>query len=81
MSPGTGVGDRAASARAASLDDDDAIKGVAIRDVAIKGNATPDDVAAVLATLRELATRVPAVDGYERWRRDRLAALRRTPPA
>jgi hypothetical protein len=46
--------------------------------VAIRGNATPDDVAAVLATLRELAARRPG--GYDAWRAERIAALRSAPP-
>jgi hypothetical protein len=47
-------------------------------DVTIRGNASAEDVAAVLATLAELAQRTPTVDPYERWRRTRLAALRPT---
>ena len=51
------------------------------RSIAIRGNASPDDVAAVLALLRELAARAPVVPPYERWRAQRLAALRACPPA
>lgn len=42
-------------------------------DVRIRGGATSDELAAVLAVLRP---REPSA--YERWRRTRLAALRRT---
>jgi hypothetical protein len=61
-------------------DEPGAFRGISERDVTIRGNATPEDVAAVLATLRELAQRAPAVNRYELWRSNRLAALRRLPP-
>jgi hypothetical protein len=51
------------------------------RDIAISGNATPDDVAAVLATLRELSARPAPVGRYDQWRAQRIAALRAHPPA
>ncbi len=40
---------------------------------AVRGNATPEELAAVLAALAER----PAVAPYERWRRGRIAALAR----
>ena len=45
--------------------------------VLVRGNATPEEVAAVLAVV---ATRSgPAPDAYTRWRQGRLAALRGGP--
>ena len=44
--------------------------------IAVRGNATDDELAAVLAAL---ADRPSTVDNpYERWRRARVAAIRRT---
>ena len=59
----------------------DAARAVDADDVRIRGSATAEDVAAVLAMLRDVAQRTPVVDRYELWRRNRLAALRRTPPS
>ena len=69
------------NAHAAGADDGDSsgLVGLAEGELAIRGNATPDDVAAVLATLRELAARVPG--GYEHWRHQRIRALRDHPPS
>jgi hypothetical protein len=45
-------------------------------DVTVRGNATADELAALLAAL---ARRPSAVDDpYERWRRGRIAALARS---
>ena len=49
--------------------------------VTVRGNATADDVAAVLAVLRDLVLRAPAVSRYDQWRARRIAALRDEPPA
>lgn len=47
------------------------------RVVGVRGSATPDELAAVLAALAQRPA--PADDdGYEHWRRARLAALART---
>ena len=45
--------------------------------VAVRGGATPEELAAVVAVLRRPAAGQPPEDGYARWRRIRLAALRR----
>jgi hypothetical protein len=49
--------------------------------IEVRGDATPDEIAAVLAAvdaaLRERG-RPPAESGYERWRRERLRALGRS---
>jgi hypothetical protein len=46
----------------------------------VKGSATPEEVAAVLAVVA--ARPAPALDDpYRRWRRTRLAALRRVTQA
>lgn len=45
------------------------------RPVVVRGPATADEVAAVLAALRPPDPR-PAADRYERWRATRLAALK-----
>jgi hypothetical protein len=42
--------------------------------VQVRGAATAEEVAAVVAALH--AARPPAESGYARWRRQRLAALR-----
>ena len=49
------------------------------RDVTVSGNATADDVAAVLAALRELAARTPVARPYDQWRAQRIDALRAHP--
>jgi hypothetical protein len=46
-------------------------------DVRISGSPTPHEVAAVLAALRAFETAVDKLSSYERWRRGRIAALRR----
>jgi hypothetical protein len=48
-------------------------------DIRVRGFATDDEIAAVLAALveRRHASRSPQPTSYERWRRQRLAALRR----
>jgi hypothetical protein len=45
-------------------------------DVHVRGAATPDEVAAVLAALRSREREAVRESRYERWRRERLAALR-----
>jgi len=45
-------------------------------ELCVRGNATPEDLAAVLAVLAQ-AERRPQRSGYERWRAVRLAAVRR----
>lgn len=46
--------------------------------VEVRGNATADEVAAVLAALSKRATdQAREPDRYERWRRTRLAAVSR----
>ena len=45
-------------------------------DVHVRGAATPDEIAAVLAALREREQDAARESRYERWRRDRIAALR-----
>ncbi len=47
--------------------------------IAIRGEATAEELAAVLAALRERP--VPAPDPYERWRATRLRVLRARPVA
>jgi hypothetical protein len=49
-------------------------------DVRISGSPTPHEVAAVLFALRAFETSVEKLSGYERWRRQRLAALRPVAP-
>jgi hypothetical protein len=44
--------------------------------VAVRGNATAEELAAVLAVISQ-RRQTPQADGYERWRAGRLAALRR----
>jgi hypothetical protein len=46
------------------------------RVVGIRGTATPDELAAVLAALAHRP--VPVADRYEQWRRSRVAAVART---
>jgi hypothetical protein len=43
----------------------------------VRGGATAEEVAAVLAALDEQARRRPELDRYEQWRARRLEALRR----
>jgi hypothetical protein len=45
-------------------------------DVQVRGSATPDEVAAVLAALRSRERQDERSSHYERWRRDRIKALR-----
>jgi hypothetical protein len=45
-------------------------------DMTVRGNATPDEIAAVRAALRRRRSTVE--DPYERWRRGRIAALDRS---
>jgi hypothetical protein len=48
--------------------------------VVVSGGASAEELAAVLAALRAAAAVVPLApepSGYERWRRGRLAAMRR----
>jgi hypothetical protein len=45
-------------------------------DVRISGSPTPHEVAAVVAALHAFETAVEQLSGYERWRRNRIAALR-----
>lgn len=45
-------------------------------DVQVRGPATPEEVAAVLAALRIRESSERPLNRYERWRRDRIAALR-----
>jgi hypothetical protein len=56
-----------------------------VTDIAVRGNATPEELAAVLAVVSRVETpRVEASDQpdrYLRWRRTRVAALRRAHPA
>jgi hypothetical protein len=55
-------------------------------DVRVRGGATAEELAAVLAVLRRSVRRVAphrghdAGSAYERWRSGRLAVLRRDPP-
>jgi hypothetical protein len=53
---------------------------VGAEDVSVRGNATVDELAAVLAVLTELEARNRATNRYENWRRDRILALRTTQP-
>jgi hypothetical protein len=46
-----------------------------VKDIEIRGNATPDERAALTAALNDRA----AEDPYERWRRGRIAALSASP--
>lgn len=49
-----------------------------IAELQVRGNARPDELAAVLAVLSRSASGAePEVDGYPRWRWTRLAAIRR----
>lgn len=43
--------------------------------IAVRGAATPEEVAALLAALRDRPA-APDDDPYERWRAGRIAALR-----
>jgi anthranilate phosphoribosyltransferase len=45
-------------------------------DVHVRGAATPEEIAAVLAALRERERQDEKLTRYERWRRDRIRALR-----
>jgi hypothetical protein len=45
-------------------------------DVDVRGPATPDDVVAVLAALRERERQLAPQRRYEQWRRERIRALR-----
>jgi hypothetical protein len=44
--------------------------------ILVRGNATPEEVAAVLAVVTSRSDAAP--DPYTRWRQGRLAALRRS---
>jgi hypothetical protein len=46
--------------------------------VQVRGNATPEELGAVVAVLAQLE-RGPQIDRYAEWRRVRLAALRAGP--
>jgi hypothetical protein len=46
--------------------------------VEVRGHASAEEIAAVLAVLSQ--RRAPGPTRYERWRAERLAALRRTWP-
>ena len=48
--------------------------------VCVHGNATPEEIAAVLAVVRRATPRTVA-NPYEQWRRGRLEAVRRGRPA
>ena len=50
---------------------------IAASELEVRGNATAEEVAAVLAALRQLtqAQRADQPGTYERWRRARLAAV------
>ena len=50
--------------------------GLRVDQIAVRGNATDDELAAVLAALAERQAREPSA--YERWRSGRLAALRQS---
>ena len=45
-------------------------------DVVVRGAASPDEIAAVLAALQSRERWVADGDRYERWRRQRQAAVR-----
>jgi hypothetical protein len=47
--------------------------------VAVRGNATTDEIAALVTALARRLSRVH--DRYERWRRNRIAAVARRPSA
>ena len=47
------------------------------RDVRISGSPTAQEVAAVVAALHAFEAAVEKLSSYERWRRQRLAALSR----
>ncbi len=51
----------------------------------VRGGATPDELAAVVAALARAARQPAAVEPYEQWRHNRIRALRAmpydTPPA
>ena len=53
------------------------VPGLSTEDVRVRGNATPEEVAAVLATVASRRLADTPVSGYQRWRQIRLAALRR----
>lgn len=44
--------------------------------IEVRGTATPEELAAVLAALRVRERRTRPESRYEQWRRERLAALR-----
>ena len=48
-------------------------------DVRISGSPTAHEVAAVVAALHAFETAVEQLSAYERWRKQRLAALHRNP--
>ena len=48
-----------------------------VTELRIRGGATSDELAALLALLARTPHGRPEADGYTRWRRGRLAALRR----
>jgi hypothetical protein len=45
-------------------------------EVRVSGAATPEDVAAIVATLQLRRATEPPTSRFERWRRQRLAVLR-----
>ena len=45
-------------------------------DVDVRGAATPDEIAAVLAALRLREQQLTPLRRYEQWRRERIQALR-----
>jgi hypothetical protein len=45
-------------------------------DVVVRGAATPDEIAAVVAALQAREQAAADGDRYERWRRQRLSAIR-----
>jgi anthranilate phosphoribosyltransferase len=48
----------------------------AVDDVVVRGTATNEEIAAVLAALHTREPQPSTVSAYERWRRGRIAALR-----
>jgi len=44
--------------------------------VRVRGNATAEEIAAVLAAITRRERRDAASDRFEQWRRERIAALR-----
>lgn len=47
--------------------------------ISVRGNASPDEIAAVIAMLAQ--RHEAGASRYEQWRRTRLAAVRLAPPA